>query len=76
MYSSKLTFLNKVSNILIIYLYLWLYSPLFDLGRFFSFLILYSVDRAPWIGHQPVARPVRTHTTTQTQNKRTQTSMP
>jgi hypothetical protein len=30
----------------------------------------------PWKGVQPVARPPRTRRTTQTQNKRTQTSMP
>jgi hypothetical protein len=52
-----------------------LYSPL-DLGRFFSFLILYTVVRTPWTGHQPVGRPLPTHRTTQTQNKGTQTSMP
>jgi hypothetical protein len=28
------------------------------------------------MGHQPVVRPLPTHRTTQTQNKRTQTSMP
>jgi hypothetical protein len=37
-----------------------------DLGRFFSF----------WLdGDKPVARPLPTHKITQTQNKRTQTSM-
>jgi hypothetical protein len=54
---------------------LWLYSPL-DLGRLFSFLILSTVGRTPWTGDQPVARPLRTHRTTQTQNKRTKTSIP
>jgi hypothetical protein len=57
-------------------IYLWLYSPLFDLGRFFTFLILYTVGRAPWTGDQPIAMPLHTHGTKQTQNKRTQTSMP
>jgi hypothetical protein len=42
----------------------------------FSFLILYTVGRTPWRGDQPVARPLPTHRTTQTQDKRTQTSMP
>jgi hypothetical protein len=28
-------------------IYLWLYSPLLDLGRFFSFLIFYTVRRTP-----------------------------
>jgi hypothetical protein len=40
----------------------WLYSPLLDLGRFFSFLIFYRVARTPWTGDQPVARPLRAHT--------------
>jgi hypothetical protein len=56
-----------------IYIYIWLYSPL-NFGRFFSFLILYTVGRTPWTGDQPVTRSLPTHRT-QTQNKRTQTSM-
>jgi hypothetical protein len=54
----------------------WLYSSLLGLGRFFSFIILYAVDRTPWTGDQPVARLVPTRRTAQTQNKRIQTSMP
>jgi hypothetical protein len=50
---------------------LWLCSPFLDLGRFSSFLILYEVGRTPWTEEQPVARPLPTHGTTQTQ-----TSMP
>jgi hypothetical protein len=42
----------------------------------FSFLILYTVGAIPWTGDQPIARPLPTRRTTQTQNKRTQTSMP
>jgi hypothetical protein len=49
---------------------------LLNLGRFVSFLILYTVGRTPWTGDQPVARPLPTHRTTQIQNKRRQTSMP
>jgi hypothetical protein len=52
---------------------LLLCSPL-DLGRIFSFLILYAVGRTPWAGDQPVARPLPTHRTIQTQHKSTQTS--
>jgi hypothetical protein len=48
----------------------------FEPGRFFSFLILYAVGRTPWTGNQPVARQLPTHRTTQTRNKRIQTSMP
>jgi hypothetical protein len=44
-------------------------------GRLFSFFIFYTIGRTPWTGDQPVARPLPTHRTTQTQNKRTQTSM-
>jgi hypothetical protein len=43
---------------------LWLYRPLLDIGRFFSFLILHTIGRTPWTGDQPVARPL--HRTTQT----------
>jgi hypothetical protein len=46
-----------------------------DLGRFFSFLIIYTVGRTPRPGDQPFARPPPTHRT-QTQNNRTQTFMP
>jgi hypothetical protein len=35
----------------------------------------YTVSRTPWTGDQSVARPLHTHRT-QTQNKRTQISMP
>jgi hypothetical protein len=45
-------------------------------GRFFSFLILYTVCRTPWTGDQPVAGPLPTRRTTETQNKRKQTFMP
>jgi hypothetical protein len=41
-----------------------------DLGRFFSFLILYTVAETLWTGDQPVVRPLPTHSTAQTQNKR------
>jgi hypothetical protein len=43
---------------------------------FFNVLILYTVGRTPWTGEQPVSRPLPTQRTTQTQTKRTQTSMP
>jgi hypothetical protein len=51
-------------------------SPfLLDLDLLFNFLIPYTVGMNPWTGDQPVVRPLPTHRTTQTQNKRTQTSM-
>jgi hypothetical protein len=51
-------------------------QPFFGPWLFFQFLNLYTVVRTPWPGDQPVARPLPTHRTTQTQNKRTHTSMP
>jgi hypothetical protein len=57
-------------------IYLWLYSPLLDLGRFYRFLIMHTVGKSPWTGEQPVAKPLTTYRPTQTQNKRTKTSMP
>jgi hypothetical protein len=42
----------------------------------FQFIDMCTVGRTPSTGDQPVARPLPTHRTTQTQNKRTQTSMP
>jgi hypothetical protein len=51
------------------FLSLWLYSPL-DLGRFFSFLILFTIGIAPWTGDQPVASLLSTSRRTHTQNKR------
>jgi hypothetical protein len=54
--------------------YLWFYSSCGP-WPLFQFLNLHTVGRAPWTGDQPVARPLPTHWTTQTQNKRTQTSM-
>jgi hypothetical protein len=47
-----------------------------DIGQFFSFLILYTVGRAPWKGDKPIARPLVANRTTQIQNKRTQTLTP
>jgi hypothetical protein len=43
---------------------------------YFSSLFFYTVGRTHWTGDQPVARSLPTHRTAQTQNERTQTSMP
>jgi hypothetical protein len=55
-------------------------QPFLGLDRFFSFFILYTVGykvgRTTWTGIQPIARPLSTHRTTQTDIKLTQTSMP
>jgi hypothetical protein len=53
----------------------YLYSHFSDLGRFFSFLILCTVRRTPWMRDKPVARPLPTQRT-QKHNKRTQTTVP
>jgi hypothetical protein len=50
-------------------------QPFFGPWPLFQFLNPYTVGRTPWTGYQPVARPLPTRRTTQTQNKRTQTSM-
>jgi hypothetical protein len=49
----------------------WLYSLLLGPCHFFSFVILYTVDSTLWTEDQPVARPLPTHRTTQTQYKHT-----
>jgi hypothetical protein len=46
------------------------------LAAFSVTFIIYTVGRTPWKGDQPVARPLPAHRTAQTQNKRTQTSIP
>jgi hypothetical protein len=63
------------TNSIYLFISLTIYSPFLDLGRFFGFLILYTGGMTPWTGDQPVARPLPAHRTTQTQNKRKQTSM-
>jgi hypothetical protein len=59
-----------------IYLSTAVQSFLLDLGRFFSFLISNTVSMTPWTGDQTVASLLPTYRTAQTQNKRTQMSMP
>jgi hypothetical protein len=51
-------------------------QPFVGLWPLFQFLNLYTVGRTPWTGEQPVAGPIPTQRTTQTQNKRTHISMP
>jgi hypothetical protein len=52
-------------------------QPLIGPWQFFSVSwSFYTVCTIPWTGDQPVARPLPAHRTAQTQNKRTQTSMP
>jgi hypothetical protein len=51
-------------------------QPLWILAAFSVSYHLYTVGRSPLAGDQPVARPLPTHRTTQTQKTRTQISMP
>jgi hypothetical protein len=51
-------------------------TALVELGPLFQFVNLYTVGRILWTGDQPVERPLPIHRTTETQNKRTQTSVP
>jgi hypothetical protein len=56
----------------------WVYmarQPLW-ISDAFQFLNLYTVGCTPWTSDQLVIRPLPTHSTTQTENKGTQTSMP
>jgi hypothetical protein len=53
-----------------VYIYIWFYSQFFGPWQLFTFSNLYAVGRTPWMGDQPVARPLATQRTTQTQNKR------
>jgi hypothetical protein len=48
------------------FIHQWLYSPLLDPGRFFCFIIRYTVDMPPWTGDQPVASPLPTQDNTDT----------
>jgi hypothetical protein len=50
------------------YLSTRIYSPLLDFGRFFNFLIFYTVGRTPWTGISPSQNSTNTE-------KRTQISM-
>jgi hypothetical protein len=46
--------------VIIIILFLWLYSPLLGPGRFFSLLILYTVGMTPWTDIHATSD-IRTH---------------
>jgi hypothetical protein len=59
-------------NVFIIHLSKALQSCCWTLAAFSVFLILYAVSRTPWTGDRPVTRPLPT----QTQIKRSYTSMP
>jgi hypothetical protein len=59
-------FMHLYGLLFIFILLLLIYSPLLGLGRFFSFLLLHTVGRTPWLGEQPVARPLPAHRAIQT----------
>jgi hypothetical protein len=52
---------HLIRHSIIIPLPLWLYSPVLDLGHFYSFLIFFTVGRSLWTGDQPVARSLPAH---------------
>jgi hypothetical protein len=51
-------FCLKCNSSYLLLLLIWLDGPSLRLGRFFSFLIPYTVGRTPWAGNQPVAGPL------------------
>jgi hypothetical protein len=53
------------------FIHVWLYSPMLDLGRLFSFSVFYTVDRSPWTGDQPIGRPLPTRRTAETEKMHT-----
>jgi hypothetical protein len=67
---------SRATHSIYIYIsiYLWFYSPCGTCPPF-QFRNLYTFDRTPWTGDQPVARPSPTHKKIQKQNQHTQTSM-
>jgi hypothetical protein len=71
---------NELSGYILIFLYIHSsYTVLLRCRGFHLSLGLYTIGRTPWTSVRPVARPLPTHRTTQTQNKRIhthQTSMP
>jgi hypothetical protein len=74
-----LPYLSSSSRLLTVGLLVFIYGSVvlyWTLAAFCSFLIFYTVGRTPWTEDKPVARPLPTHRTTETQNKRTQTSVP
>jgi cytochrome bd-type quinol oxidase subunit 1 len=64
----------KINNS--IYLSVYLIAICWTSAAFSVSWFFYTVCRTPWTGDHTVARPLSAHRTPQTQNKRTQTSMP
>jgi hypothetical protein len=58
------------------FIHQWFYSLLLPLASSSVTYLFYTDGRTPWASDQPVARPLPTYRATQTQIKRTQTSMP
>jgi hypothetical protein len=75
--SKRFCLCSIMKNYLIIkiLLHVCVYSP-YGPWPFLQFPNVYTDGRTPLTSDQPVARPLPTHRTTQTQNKRTQTSIP
>jgi hypothetical protein len=55
---------------------LHIYNIHITINHLSIYLSIYTAGRTHWTGDQTIARPLPAHTTTSTQNKHTQTSMP
>jgi hypothetical protein len=67
-------FSTMKDNLIHSFIHQWIYSPLLGPGLLFSFVIFFTQDgRTPWTGDQPVARPLPTQRTTQTEQTRART---
>jgi hypothetical protein len=60
-WTNRLSALQSVPRVLSFFFsFLYVFTALVDLGRFFSFLFLYTVGRTPWTRDEPFARPLST----------------
>jgi hypothetical protein len=64
------SFIQSFSHSMTLQSFVWPW-PLFQFPNNF-----HTVGRTPWTSDQPVARPLPTHRTTQTENKLTHATMP
>jgi hypothetical protein len=62
-------------EIIYLFIWLWLYGTLLDLGRFFSFIILYTVVGLLGLGISP-SQDLYLHTEQHKQNERTEYRQP
>jgi hypothetical protein len=53
--------------VVVVVIIIMVLQPFVEPWSLFQFLIVYTVDRIPWTGDQPVARPLPTHNNTSTE---------